>query len=272
MPQTDFPRFYGGATMWEPTVLDDSFAKGLEIEQRLNKGELPVPSLFLDINLGDLIETPQTHLPSILALKGRELRSGLEIHSLLTPGPADVAFVLAQRSGLLSSVLYETGHYDHSTAVLVIDGMLECRGIFECQGFQFSQYANVGSMHLEIIPAKCEREIVVERGSMLLLGTPGESGEIVALDVDEFLEPFRMKPVSSSARSLFRGRNLEGHRVALHRHNRGEKIITNGSGMMSFAVHASNDTNPVAHDMFVLGRSVVVETELPKHTLDVVFA
>lgn len=258
---------------WEPMLLTEDVVRGLRIEQDFNSGKIPLPQSFLKVDLSNMLRTPSTNLPAILRLDGKTLRSGLELHPLLTPGPADVAFVLAQKRGQLSTALRELGHWEFPTVILVLQGGLESEQIISHDGCEFMYRSRAGEMQLVIIPPCSDKIIFVQQGSVLLLGSPGHCHGALELDVDDYLEPFRISSVGNNIRPLLAGQNLGGNLVAIHRHRPSEVLEPHNGGLLSFGIHTSSERHIIhAPDVFVVGPHAVVRPKLPRHTLDIALA
>jgi hypothetical protein len=159
---------------WEPDRLDDSTVAGLRLEEELRTGRRVVPGTLLNAGFEEVIRPLTVRTQNILALPHAQASKGILVVPLLTPGPHDVSFVISERTGRLRDVLERLGHWEMPTAVFVLTGSLACHSVVTVDGFRFAHDQRITAFHLTVIPPKEEREIIIDRDSILLVASPGQ--------------------------------------------------------------------------------------------------
>jgi hypothetical protein len=234
--------------MYEPERLDSAACAGFRLEDELREHN---PNAYLNVHFYGVLGLLQPRIDEILRLPRIAARSAMVV-PLLSPGPKDVSLVLAEQSAPLRNVLERLGHWDQPSVIFVVKGELSCSAIYHREGYRFLHKTILDANVLAVIPAEDRRELIMERGSIVLVASAGTSTETdpsVELFLGNLLGHFQISDVrpSKSVWRRLRSRDVQGNSVALRRHRRVEDLTAPG-GVISFGVHGGEeeDERPTA--------------------------
>ncbi len=234
--------------MWhgpEPETLDDATCAHLrvleELESMARSGRpLPFPGMYLNFGVERLVRPLKPQVTNILALPHTEARQGLVMVPMLTPGPRKTSIILAQRDCSIKFVLERLEQWDVPSFAFVVQGAMHCDSVVEYKGFKFNHRQQFSASHLTVLPPEDRRELILHRGSILLLATPGraQSGEdhVIGVDLTSYLGHMQLE----SAERDMCVKDAEGNSVSFVQHN-APSLLEAPGGVITFAVHENEE-------------------------------
>jgi len=205
--------------------------EGFEIQK-------PSPCGLLDMDLSAALSELRFSLPAIMNLPKMSLEStGFEVFQLLNPGPADAAFMLAQKRGDLLAALEQLNHRQTPSIVFIISGEVFYQRHRSYCGISFPYQKSFGERHLQVIPADCPGTIEVGKGSILLILYPGDSSHLIPLKTSAYIKPLQL----IGGRAIPSHKSLGGNSIGICRHYETETLPHFHDTLVSLELHSQPD-------------------------------